>query len=98
MLLQSKGEVELVVSVQELRITCSQGELLAERPFNIIHLLINTISSHTWVSTTLHSHTFEHEMLDYQLPEMLRVGLEDLVLQVCLAPYCIMLRGVRRLV
>jgi ATP-dependent RNA helicase DHX36 len=28
------------------------------------------------------SHTFEHEMQDYQLPEMLRVGLEDLVLQI----------------
>jgi HrpA-like RNA helicase len=28
------------------------------------------------------SHTYEHEMQDYQLPEMLRVGLEDLVLQI----------------
>lgn len=28
------------------------------------------------------SHTCEHELQDYQLPEMLRVGLEDLVLQI----------------
>ena len=28
------------------------------------------------------SHTYEHEMEEYQLPEMLRVGLEDLVLQI----------------
>ena len=30
------------------------------------------------------SHTFDHEMQEYQLPEMLRVGLEDLVLQILL--------------
>ena len=30
----------------------------------------------------LNSHTHEHELQDYQLPEMLRVGLEDLVLQI----------------
>lgn len=30
------------------------------------------------------SHTFEHDMQEYQLPEMLRVGLEDLVLQILL--------------
>jgi len=30
------------------------------------------------------SHTFQHEIQEYQLPEMLRVGLEDLVLQVLL--------------
>ena len=28
--------------------------------------------------------TYQHEMAEYQLPEMLRVGLEDLVLQVML--------------
>jgi HrpA-like RNA helicase len=28
------------------------------------------------------SHTLEHDMQDYQLPEMLRVGIEDLVLQI----------------
>lgn len=30
------------------------------------------------------SHTYEHDMQDYQLPEMLRVGLEDLVLKILL--------------
>ena len=30
------------------------------------------------------SHTFQHDIQEYQLPEMLRVGLEDLVLQVLL--------------
>lgn len=30
------------------------------------------------------SHTFQHDMQEYQLPEMLRVGLEDLVLQILL--------------
>lgn len=29
-------------------------------------------------------HTYEHDMEEYQLPEMLRVGLEDLVLQILL--------------
>ena len=32
----------------------------------------------------LFSHTYEYDMKEYQLPEMLRVGLEDLVLQILL--------------
>lgn len=32
--------------------------------------------------STYYSHTFDNDLQDYQLPEMLRVGIEDLVLQI----------------
>ena len=45
-----------------------------------MHFLMIIIQSLYFYNT--YSHTHNDEMLEYQLPEMLRVGIEDLVLQI----------------
>lgn len=78
---RNNEEVELVVFDQVLPTTCFRGELRhcvwSEDNSSVVYQVF-THNKILWSN----SHTFEHELQDYQLPEMLRVGLEDLVLQI----------------
>ena len=50
--------------------------------FMFIRAQFRFILIHEPHDVTFPSHTYDNELADYQLPEMLRVGIEDLVLQV----------------
>ena len=83
MLLRNNEEDELVVFVLVSRITFIQGKFTNKALCNLLFVLKILLLIISFSFPNHHySHTHDDEMLEYQLPEMLRVGIEDLVLQI----------------
>ena len=83
MLLRNNEEDELVVFVLASRITFIQGKFTNKALCNLLFVLKILLLIISFSFPNHHySHTHDDEMLEYQLPEMLRVGIEDLVLQI----------------
>lgn len=75
---QSSAEAGLGECNQALRIICTPGNYQLIRTQALLKFMNCALTG----LSCFFSHTHDNELQDYQLPEMLRVGLEDLVLQI----------------